>query len=194
MENIKAPKSPHAAVEKASLDQIRRRNLATFFGGGPLPPDEKSYISQLLKGKASFGERAARRLERTYNMGDGYLDRDGTPGDTPKQGHALEASSMATLAVSIIQSTLMMAGLPKNFLGEEAELRTMIMQRKSNRSRSVTPDQIREAFVKMWVEDGDAIASLAQSRGVGDESREDVRRRIGEKVASTLLEKVKQIS
>lgn len=193
MEKIKASKAPHAVVEKAAMDQVRRKNLEQFFSGGPLPPDEKSYISQLLKGKASFGERAARRLEKTYNMGAGYLDRAGAEGDVPKQGPTLEASSMATLAVSIIQSTLMMAGLPKNFLGEEAELRTAIMQRKSNRSRIITPDQIREAFVKMWVEDGDAIASLAQTRGGGGESVEEARRRIGEKIASTLLAKVKEI-
>lgn len=193
MEKIKPPKSPHVTVEKAALDKIRRRNLAEFFDGGYLPPNEKSYISQLIKGKASFGERAARRLEQTYNMGAGYLDRDSSAGDNPRQGNPLDVSSMATLAVSIIQSTLMMAGLTKNFLGEEAELRTAIMQRKSNRSRSVTPDQIREAFVKMWVEDGDAIASLAQARGGGGESVEEARRRIGEKVAATLLSKVKEI-
>lgn len=44
------------------------------------PAAEKSYFSQLLN-SASFGERAARRLERDYKMGDLYLD-------TPLEGGA----------------------------------------------------------------------------------------------------------
>ncbi len=31
-------------------------------------------MSQLMSGKASFGEKAARRLEQNYGMGDKYLD------------------------------------------------------------------------------------------------------------------------
>lgn len=38
------------------------------------PSKEKSYFSQ-LQSTASFGERAARRLERDYKMGAGYLDQ-----------------------------------------------------------------------------------------------------------------------
>jgi transcriptional regulator with XRE-family HTH domain len=37
---------------------------------------EKSYLSQLINGKASFGERAARRIERDYGMAPGYLDEE----------------------------------------------------------------------------------------------------------------------
>lgn len=33
-------------------------------------------MSQLMSGKASFGERAARRLEKDYGMGDRYLDQE----------------------------------------------------------------------------------------------------------------------
>ncbi|MFZ6690252.1 hypothetical protein [Undibacterium sp. SXout20W] len=54
--------------------EIRRKNLQKFFSKRSVPPTEKSYISQLLSGKASFGEKAARRLEIDYGMGDGYLD------------------------------------------------------------------------------------------------------------------------
>lgn len=39
-----------------------------------MPPKEKSYFSQLTKGDQSFGEKAARRLELDYKMGDRYLD------------------------------------------------------------------------------------------------------------------------
>ena len=49
--------------------------LKAFFANKTLPEKEKSYLSQLMHGAASFGEKAARRLEGTYGMGDGYLDR-----------------------------------------------------------------------------------------------------------------------
>lgn len=54
---------------------IRRQNLKTWFTSRSIPPAEKSYISQLMSGTASFGEKAARRLEDTYGMGLGYLDK-----------------------------------------------------------------------------------------------------------------------
>lgn len=55
--------------------EIRRLRLAEWFENRSIPNDEKSYISQLINGKASFGEKAARRLESTYGMGLAYLDR-----------------------------------------------------------------------------------------------------------------------
>ncbi|WP_175689673.1 hypothetical protein [Burkholderia anthina] len=39
-----------------------------------VPSREKSYFSQLMNGTASFGERAARRIERDYGMPPGMLD------------------------------------------------------------------------------------------------------------------------
>lgn len=54
--------------------EIRRVRLRQWFERRSLPEKEKSYLSQLMTGKASFGERAARRLEADYAMGDGYLD------------------------------------------------------------------------------------------------------------------------
>lgn len=54
----------------------RRKNLELWFTTRSKPEKEKSYISQLVNGKAPFGEKAARRLENAYGMGDGYLDRD----------------------------------------------------------------------------------------------------------------------
>ena len=53
---------------------IRRKKLKQWFADKSIPEKEKSYISQLISGRASFGEKAARRLERTYQMPDMYLD------------------------------------------------------------------------------------------------------------------------
>ncbi|MFV8852446.1 S24 family peptidase [Serratia fonticola] len=52
----------------------RRNSLRKWFADKPIPPKEKSFISQLMGGKASFGEKAARRIERDYAMPAGYLD------------------------------------------------------------------------------------------------------------------------
>ena len=52
----------------------RRAKLKEWFSTRPIPIKEKSYISQLIRGRASFGEKAARRLEAAYDMGPGYLD------------------------------------------------------------------------------------------------------------------------
>lgn len=55
---------------------IRRKQLKAWFADKSLPEKEKSYLSQLINGKTSFGERAARRIERDYGMQPGYLDND----------------------------------------------------------------------------------------------------------------------
>lgn len=57
------------------ISEIRRARLREWYENRAIPEKEKSYISQLMSGKASFGERAARRLERDYGMGDKYLDQ-----------------------------------------------------------------------------------------------------------------------
>lgn len=56
------------------IKDIRRARLRLWFSERCIPEKEKSYLSQLMGGKASFGERAARRLEHDYGMGDKYLD------------------------------------------------------------------------------------------------------------------------
>lgn len=69
------------------LVSTRRARLREFFKNRGIPPKEKSYISQLMSGKSSFGERAARRLERDYGMGSGYLDQIGdAPSNTMDHG------------------------------------------------------------------------------------------------------------
>lgn len=54
--------------------EIRRKRLAEWFENRSIPAKEKSYISQLLRGKAPFGEKAARRLEQSYGMDPFYLE------------------------------------------------------------------------------------------------------------------------
>ncbi len=56
------------------IADIRRARLRQWFENRTLPHEEKSYLSQLMGGRASFGERAARRLERDYGMDPGFLD------------------------------------------------------------------------------------------------------------------------
>jgi hypothetical protein len=55
--------------------EIRRARLREWLRTHSTPPKEKSYFSQLVNATASFGEKAARRIERQYGMDDGYLDR-----------------------------------------------------------------------------------------------------------------------
>lgn len=56
----------------------RRQKLKEWFSSRSIPEGEKSYISQLINGKASFGEKAARRLEATYGMPIKFLDSGAT--------------------------------------------------------------------------------------------------------------------
>ena len=200
------PVKPTAAEAKEAKEKVRRDNLAAFFADGSIPPDEKSYFSQLLNKKAPFGEKAARRIEADYGMDPGYLDRNPSEQPADRPSRSVEPSTMATLATSIVQTTLMMAGLPKNLLGEEAELRAMILQRKA-RPKGITADQVRKAFVEMWVEEAENVARrlgdlvmeaenlevMAGVRGHDGESTEDARRRMGQRAAETLLKKINEL-
>lgn len=58
------------------IADIRRSQLKKWFAGHAIPDKEKSYISQLINAKSSFGEKAARRLEKTYKMPEKYLDNE----------------------------------------------------------------------------------------------------------------------
>lgn len=57
-----------------NITDNRRKRLRTWFADKTLPAKEKSYLSQLMSGKASFGEKAARRIEGSYAMPPGFLD------------------------------------------------------------------------------------------------------------------------
>ncbi|WP_347558540.1 hypothetical protein [Robbsia sp. KACC 23696] len=58
------------------IQEFRRARLRKWLETHSAPQKEKSYFSQLASGSASFGERAARRIERAYGMGHLYLDGD----------------------------------------------------------------------------------------------------------------------
>ncbi|CAI1514849.1 transcriptional repressor DicA [Serratia quinivorans] len=57
------------------IREIRRQRLKEWFSDKPLPKREMSYISQLINGKSSFGEKAASRIENEYGMPSGYLSQ-----------------------------------------------------------------------------------------------------------------------
>ena len=60
---------------KSQMAEIRRANLKRWFLEKQLPDKDKSFISQLITGKTeSFGEKAARRLERDHDIPELYLD------------------------------------------------------------------------------------------------------------------------
>ncbi len=61
-------------IARMDTKDIRRARLSQWFDKRSIPAAEKSYISQLINGKAPFGEKAARRLENDYGMDVGYLD------------------------------------------------------------------------------------------------------------------------
>ena len=56
-------------MNKSELKEIRIENLKKFFEDKTLPTKDKSLLSQLMSGKASFGEKVSRRLEEEYGMG-----------------------------------------------------------------------------------------------------------------------------
>ncbi|MDM5181748.1 hypothetical protein PO883_31705 [Massilia sp. DJPM01] len=55
--------------------QTRRDRLRQALTGRSIKPADKSYVSQLLSGTASFGEKAARRLEVDYLLPPMSLDQ-----------------------------------------------------------------------------------------------------------------------
>lgn len=54
--------------------ETRRERLRIALAGRQIKEEDRSYISQLLSGTASFGEKAARRLERDYLLPAMSLD------------------------------------------------------------------------------------------------------------------------
>ena len=56
--------------------ETRRERLKEWFRDRPYPFKERSYLSQMVNGKATIGERAARRMETACGMPYGYLDNE----------------------------------------------------------------------------------------------------------------------
>lgn len=74
------------------IQDIRRANLALWLQTHSAPPREKSLFSQ-LKGGGSFGERVARRLEKQYGMGVGFLDQRGDASSIEKTPQPLSGAA-----------------------------------------------------------------------------------------------------
>lgn len=70
------------------ITETRRARLKLWFSTHKIPHAQRSYISQLIKGKASFGEKAARRLEVAHEMGVGHLDKPIDDESVTTQGSA----------------------------------------------------------------------------------------------------------
>lgn len=90
--------------------EIRRARLKQWFERRAIPEDEKSYLSQLKNGRASFGEKAARRLEKTYGMPAKYLDTplDLEAQESPEHGDMFEAwRDMPPKRRALIESVLL---------------------------------------------------------------------------------------
>jgi transcriptional regulator with XRE-family HTH domain len=96
----------------SDIQDRRRANLRIWVDAHGTPPKEKSYFSQLLAGTASFGERAARRLEKDYNMRPALLDEpapaDITPVDAapPSQKHLRGLTLVKRLSTALEQDVL----------------------------------------------------------------------------------------
>jgi hypothetical protein len=82
-------------MEVMEITAIRRAQLKKWFEFHSIPAKEKSYLSQLMTGTASFGERAARRIETTYGMTAGYLD--GVEGETSQVDLEIRNGNNVTL-------------------------------------------------------------------------------------------------
>lgn len=100
------------------IADIRRERLRLWFANRTLPEKEKSYLSQLMTGKASFGERAARRLERDYGMGAGFLDE--RKGDGPAPIEALENVDSADAVFELVDLFSKCDHLGRSFILEAA--------------------------------------------------------------------------
>ncbi|MGV3742265.1 MAG: hypothetical protein ACO1NO_08140 [Burkholderiaceae bacterium] len=64
--------------------ETRKERLRLALASRKIKPEHQSYISQLLSGKSSFGEKAARKLEREYLLPAMFLDQ---PFEAPIADH-----------------------------------------------------------------------------------------------------------
>lgn len=76
----------------------RRERLRSALAGRQIRTEDHSYISQLLSGKASFGEKAARRLERDYLLPAMSLDQ---PFDLPLADHVTKEALVARISTRL---------------------------------------------------------------------------------------------
>ena len=75
--------------------ETRRERLRNALAGRQIRAEDHSYVSQLLSGKASFGEKAARRLERDYLLPAMSLDQ---PLELPLADHVTKEALVARIS------------------------------------------------------------------------------------------------
>lgn len=105
MDSTSAPEqvSIQEAEQPIDVVAVRRAKLKEWFSGRALPLDRKRYLSALINGKAAFGDREARELERHYRMPKGHLDgllmgKAPTLGDRIKQFRTAQGLTQQQLA------------------------------------------------------------------------------------------------
>lgn len=99
------------------IADIRRERLRAWFAEKSIPEREKSYISQLMTGKASFGEKAARRLESDYGMPILYLDQLSKPSAAQLiANYEVNAKTVLTKEESSLLSAYRKIGRPEQLL------------------------------------------------------------------------------
>jgi hypothetical protein len=108
------------------IAENRRRRLKLWTETHSIPPAEKSYFSQLINGVGSFGEKAARRLEEKYQMGNGFLDaQEALPGNNVKASIKGQFRPLSAVAKQLILCVIRLDGAPdksQTFLKHHAAL------------------------------------------------------------------------
>lgn len=101
------------------IKNVRRRNLEKWFSNKPRPEKEKSFISQLINNvESSFGEKAARRLEKTYGMPDKYLDTEDTNACQGSSGRITDYPALDKLNMDQLFLVLKFASKVENMGGD----------------------------------------------------------------------------
>lgn len=120
---------------KSTITETRRANLRAWIKVHGVPQAEKSYFGQLV-GSASFGERAARRLEQDYKMGVGYLDRPIDESE-PEEGRQLPELPGGTVLVRVDALELYLLNLFREC--DDRGQESMIDAGEVSEKRSLTP-------------------------------------------------------
>ncbi|WP_226020231.1 S24 family peptidase [Serratia symbiotica] len=133
----------------------RRKRLRKWFADKPIPQKEKSFLSQLMGGKASFGEKAARRIERDYSMPFGYLDGNHQDGGSEMDVRENRAYRVEVLDLSVS------AGPGRYMLTEVVEILHAI-EFTSDHARSLFGSR-NASNIKVMTVDGDSMSPTIRS-------------------------------
>lgn len=125
---------------------IRRERLREWFTDKKIPKEEKSYLSQLMTGKASFGEKAARRLEKTYGIPEFFLDGIAKEKNPVEVNDGLPTSVVAEFREKKITLTKELVELIETFSSlPEAEAKRFLAEMKARKAHF---DAIFEEMLK----------------------------------------------